>query len=626
MDYPTSRNRERILEAIDQLRNRKARPDIARICNYLFRRFHVNSAEARADLEWCVANNIVLKVEYKGNISYRNAAKKWAQIRKREAQQTTHKGRNALSKLAISRNFMEMLTNIFGELVMQEPDYLEIGVPPTEIMTHILSKDSVRYTRNYVAILLVKEVERGNLIKLENGNFLLGPCDAKLKPKRKRAKSGSSKPLVQIDTGAGQNAVKPKKRMIAKMQAAAHQQEVKMDKQENMDSGDEGKRSESEGQRSGRRKKAKKVFDPSDIQIPKKRGRPGTPSTRNTFNKKPKADEDSRADSLSSAGSSKDQGGVCSVCHTQSKRGPHDRMVGCRECSNKAHYECLNSDDMMQKLNPNNSWTCPHCKTCVTCFETSKARNLIVCAVCADAYHATCHQPEITEKLEKGQKWLCNNCQATEEMRPDAVQANIGESFNFKITNTKENVKDTDVSPGLQLKIRPKSFLPNNNPPNIPLPPVLSSHPKSKSPKRKSKSPKREPKSPKREPKSPKKEPQSDSISDKDSDNENANSDRHSESGSPEIPIRNPGPEIDPSIPDARNWTPHDLYQYFRQFLKEDEAKVFKEQDIDGRSFLLMRRIDVLTKLNLRLGPALKVYRHLTMLQVRRDDRSLYWL
>ncbi|KAJ8932438.1 hypothetical protein NQ314_014652 [Rhamnusium bicolor] len=70
------KNRERILEAIDQLRRRKARPDIQRICNYLFRRFAINSAEARTDLEWCVANNVVLKVEYKGSISYRNAAKK----------------------------------------------------------------------------------------------------------------------------------------------------------------------------------------------------------------------------------------------------------------------------------------------------------------------------------------------------------------------------------------------------------------------------------------------------------------------------------------------------------------------------------------------------------------------
>lgn len=49
-------------------------------------------------------------------------------------------------------------------------------------------------------------------------------------------------------------------------------------------------------------------------------------------------------------------------------------------------------------------------------------------------------------------------------------------------------------------------------------------------------------------------------------------------------------------------------------------------QEIDGRSLLLMKRIDVLTSLKLKLGPALKIYRHVVKLQVRRDDPKLYWL
>lgn len=49
-------------------------------------------------------------------------------------------------------------------------------------------------------------------------------------------------------------------------------------------------------------------------------------------------------------------------------------------------------------------------------------------------------------------------------------------------------------------------------------------------------------------------------------------------------------------------------------------------QDIDGHSLLLMKRSDVLTGLDLLLGPALKIYRHVLKLQVRRDDPKLYWL
>lgn len=179
------KNRERILEAIDQLRRRKARPDIQRICNYLFRRFSVSSIEAKNDLEWCVANNFVLKVEYKGNISYRNAAKKFAQMRQRgdqskRAQQQngnqTKRDKNEANDNKIKRQFAELLTNAFGELIVEEPDYLEIGVPCNEIIDNILSKDSVRYTKKYIGLLIEKEVERGGLIKTSNGNYLMGPA------------------------------------------------------------------------------------------------------------------------------------------------------------------------------------------------------------------------------------------------------------------------------------------------------------------------------------------------------------------------------------------------------------------------------------------------------------------
>lgn len=166
------KNRERILEAIDQLRRRKARPDIQRICNYLFRRFAINSVEARADLEWCVANNIVLKVEYKGSISYRNAAKKYAQMRQRDS---GHQGDSANDN-KINRQFSELLTNAFSELIVDELDYLEIGVPGQEIINNILAKDSVRYTKKYISILLEKEVANGGLIKMENGHYLMGPA------------------------------------------------------------------------------------------------------------------------------------------------------------------------------------------------------------------------------------------------------------------------------------------------------------------------------------------------------------------------------------------------------------------------------------------------------------------
>ena len=64
-----------ILETIDALRKRKARPDLERICHILERKHGLSSQEVKSDLSTLVVDKVVIKVDYKGSISYRNAAK-----------------------------------------------------------------------------------------------------------------------------------------------------------------------------------------------------------------------------------------------------------------------------------------------------------------------------------------------------------------------------------------------------------------------------------------------------------------------------------------------------------------------------------------------------------------------
>ena len=80
MDEPIPDNsgakyKDLILETIDQLRKRKARPDLERISHMVERKHKISREETRADLEKLVKADIVMKVDYKGNTSYRNAAK-----------------------------------------------------------------------------------------------------------------------------------------------------------------------------------------------------------------------------------------------------------------------------------------------------------------------------------------------------------------------------------------------------------------------------------------------------------------------------------------------------------------------------------------------------------------------
>lgn len=143
-----------------------------------------------------------------------------------------------------------------------------------------------------------------------------------------------------------------------------------------------------------RRKMAKKVFDPSDNNVPskRKRGRPVGSLNKSTIKKrlmiagKDKEDtplSDSQR-SLDGSGDEAEQeetqphekSGVCSVCRVQKPRGSSDRLVECRDCNNKAHLTCLQSGSGILKPRPDNTWQCPHCKTCVVCCETNDAVSL----------------------------------------------------------------------------------------------------------------------------------------------------------------------------------------------------------------------------------------------------------
>ncbi|XP_065265394.1 sterile alpha motif domain-containing protein 13 [Emys orbicularis] len=62
--------------------------------------------------------------------------------------------------------------------------------------------------------------------------------------------------------------------------------------------------------------------------------------------------------------------------------------------------------------------------------------------------------------------------------------------------------------------------------------------------------------------------------------------------------------------PDPADWAVTDVVNYFRTAGFEEQASAFQEQEIDGKSLLLMTRNDVLTGLALKLGPALKIYEY----------------
>uniref|UniRef100_A0A8C8FIM9 SAM domain-containing protein n=1 Tax=Oncorhynchus tshawytscha TaxID=74940 RepID=A0A8C8FIM9_ONCTS len=63
-------------------------------------------------------------------------------------------------------------------------------------------------------------------------------------------------------------------------------------------------------------------------------------------------------------------------------------------------------------------------------------------------------------------------------------------------------------------------------------------------------------------------------------------------------------------LPDPADWAFTDVVNYFKAAGFDEQATAFQDQEIDGKSLLLMTRNDVLTGLSIKLGPALKIYEY----------------
>ncbi|KAF5887532.1 polycomb protein SCMH1-like isoform X1, partial [Clarias magur] len=104
------RYREWILDTIDSLRSRKARPDLERICRMVRRRHGSDPDRTCVELERLIQEHAVLKVNYKGSVSYRNAAK--VQRGRRRSEQAAGKKSSSSTSSSPSSSSSSSCTSI----------------------------------------------------------------------------------------------------------------------------------------------------------------------------------------------------------------------------------------------------------------------------------------------------------------------------------------------------------------------------------------------------------------------------------------------------------------------------------------------------------------------------------
>lgn len=229
-----------------------------------------------------------------------------------------------------------------------------------------------------------------------------------------------------------------------------------------------------------------------------------------------------------------------------------------------AHKQCIESW-ATAKLGP---WLCAQCHVCFECEEevTQEELDCVHCSACFIAYHYAClPEKDVPSSKEAKDDWKCKHCAPLVKKKEQQQRKEDQEEKQ----NEEEEEEDEDA-PLDEVEILP-----------MPEKEEVAAVAKKTGRGRGRKAKKEE-------------------------------------------GTKSKGMKVDESVPDASKWTASDVYEFFAASFPK-EAAVFQEQEIDGVSLLLMRRSDVIQGLGFKLGPALRIYKQIIMLQTRDTDPTLTW-
>lgn len=310
---------------------------------------------------------------------------------------------------------------------------------------------------------------------------------------------------------------------------------------------------------SGRKKRARQIFDPADHDIPgrilkRMRSSMSPVESPNLPEVKVEAKETVHAETKKPVNKTKVKEPVCIQCDlgAKPKYEKLEKLLFCKDCPVVVHPACLNYPDHLSDRVHLQAWQCKGCKTCAMCLQPAEQGSMLYCNSCDLGYHPACHVPSISVVPEA--RWECTPCAAES-------------GFTSQSTLPDPEAAPKDLS-SIFLPLLP------------PQPPgVLSCFPGRGFPL----------------PHFP----------------------------SPEvIPANWENVPVDPNIPDISGWSSGQVYKYLvHKGVSDHTANLFIEQDIDGNSVKAIDRsylLHCLKEVGVKLGPAIKLYQQIRKLQTRR--------
>ncbi|XP_050024150.1 histone acetyltransferase KAT6B-like isoform X1 [Dermacentor andersoni] len=547
----TPKHKEIVLDTIDQLRKRKARPDFERICHMLYRRHGLSKAEVQEELDLLVDSEAVIKVDYKGNTSYRNAAK-WVRFNKSLSSDTGAAAAAAATAVAVGCGGPQPTTfkvsRAIGDAVRdlwftskQSIDAADAGgVSAAELDAYLQARD-FKCTKGALELGIDKELASGRLVRLPSGKF--APSEAEKQRAAKLAAACAQKPTATASPPKAPRVVKPLLQQACEggyavppigattATCSAPPAAGPTAATSNGTNGVLIVRAPTSP--TGRTTTASaSLSSPPNA----KRARPLSKRKRIKKTHGPDFLENLDSPTMDVTEFFEEDEPHCFVCYLSVPPTSNDykALLICRDCNTKAHPSCLNYSAELAAAARLATWQCVDCKTCSGCSATADNDELIICDGCDRGYHMVCHRPKLTHRPQR--KWLCKAC-------CDVTKKTAGVKIKTEVDN----------SVGLP------------TPCDSPVP-----------------------------------------------DEELKGFDgEHTDLSAYYIAL-DKYPDV---VPDAKDWSVEEVEKFFVHIGFPEQAVAFRDQEIDGRSLLLLKRSDVLTGLSLKLGPALKIYNHIKRLQ-----------
>ncbi|BFG00727.1 histone-lysine N-methyltransferase 2D-like [Drosophila madeirensis] len=186
----------------------------------------------------------------------------------------------------------------------------------------------------------------------------------------------------------------------------------------------------------GRVKKPKQVYDPSDNYVRYRNTTPANATAQTAPMPAPAATATAtavapvrvtspvavaatRPDSVANADAQDAESGaqplrqhdICHKCkQMEVKRGSGHKsnFLGCKSCLQKWHFSCMSiSFDVLSVARK--KYKCPSCRYCRICGD--KGTDLAICSTCVYSFHRDCHDPPLSGSDLSERQWQCHSCE-----------------------------------------------------------------------------------------------------------------------------------------------------------------------------------------------------------------------